>query len=391
MLTGRIEYAIMRGEKCDNVTRGDNDMSSTILRELQNTVFDGCDFVVQLPESRKGKNVKILQITDMQIIDAAQRRYPDRIRPDEVAAWGREKFDALCGNHIKSLVTQNRPDLIILTGDIVYGSFDDAGTTFKYICNLMESLKTPWAPVFGNHDNESTMGVAWQCEQFEKCEYCLFKRGTVTGNGNYTVGVAVGDTLIRVLHMLDSNGCCSCDDPAVMKIEGIYPDQMEMVAGNTARIRLAQKREVPAFTAFHIPVDCFKEAEIAKGYRTGNDDQYVLGVDIEVKDNDFGFCHETYRTIKTDGFYDFLKSNNINGVFVGHIHKACYSITYKDVAWTFGLKTGQYDYHMPYQLGGMLITLDGDEFSVNAVQSLVPCGSMPTVGFLRALFAENDN
>ena len=366
-------------------------MPATILRDLKNTCFDGCDFVVQLPEDRQAESAKILQITDMQIIDAAQRRRPDRIRPDEIAAWGSEKFDVMCGNHVRSLVTQNRPDLIILTGDIVYGSFDDAGTTFRYICDLMDSFQIPWAPVFGNHDNETKKGVAWQCEQFEKCKYCLFKRGEVTGNSNYTVGVAAGDKLLRVIHMLDSNGCCSCEDPAVTKIEGIYPDQLELVASNTARIRLAQKKEVPAFAAFHIPVDCFKEAEMAKGYRTGNDDTYVIGVDVAAKDNDFGFCHETYRTIPTTNFCEFLNSQNIDGVFVGHIHKACYSILYKGVTWTFGLKTGQYDYHMPYQLGGMLITLTGKSFFVNAVQSLVPCGTMPTVGFLRALFAKYDS
>lgn len=365
-------------------------MSTTILRELKNTPFDGCDFVVQLPENRKGKPVNILQLTDMQIIDAEQRRYPDRLRIDEVAAWGSDKFDSMCGNHVRSLVTQARPDLIILTGDIVYGSFDDAGTTFRYICEMMDSFQIPWAPVFGNHDNETAMGVAWQCEQFEKCEYCLFKRGTVSGNSNYTVGVAIGDTLIRVLHMLDSNGCCSCNDPSVVKIEGIYPDQMEMVADNTARIRAAQKREIPAFAAFHIPVDCFKEAEIAKGYRKGNEDFYIIGVDMPAKDNDFGLCYEVYRTIPTENFYDFLKGNNINGVFVGHIHKACYSISYKDIAWTFGLKTGQYDYHLPYHLGGMLITLIDEEFSVRTIQTLCPCGPMPTVGFLNALFAKYD-
>ena len=361
-----------------------------ILKELNNTLFDGCDFVVQLPESRKDKSVNILQITDMQIIDAAQRRRPDRIRPDEIAAWGSDKFDVMCGNHIKSLVAQSHPDLILLTGDIVYGSFDDAGTTFKYMCNLMDSFQIPWAPVFGNHDNESAMGVAWQCEQFEKSKYCLFKRGNVSGNGNYTVGIAIGNTLIRLIHMLDSNGCCSCNDPSVIKVEGIYPDQLELIANNTGRIHLAQNREVPAFVAFHIPVDCFKEAEIEKGYRKGNDDKYVIGVDVVAKDNDFGFCYEPYRTIATENFCEFLKKQNINGVFVGHIHNACYCISYKDVAWTFGLKTGQYDYHIPYQLGGTLITLIGNDFSVNAIQSLLPCGAMPTTGVLKALFAKYD-
>ena len=153
----------------------------------------------------------------------------------------------------------------------------------------METFDIPWAPIMGNHDVETNLGADWQCEQFEKSEYCLFKRGNVSGNSNYTVGIAIGNSLIRVIHMLDSNGCCSCDDPSVVKIEGIYPDQLELVANNTARIRSAQKRAVPAFAAFHIPVDCFKEAEMAKGYRQGNDDNYVIGVDVAAKDNDFGY------------------------------------------------------------------------------------------------------
>ena len=130
------------------------------------------------------------------------------------------------------------------------GSGNGKSNKFKGLVNFMDSFNIPWAPVFGNHDHESKMGVTWQCEQFENCEYCLFKRGDVSGNSNYTVGIAIGDSLIRVIHMLDSNGCCSCDDPSVVKIEGIYSDQLELVANNTARIRLAQKRAVPAFAAF---------------------------------------------------------------------------------------------------------------------------------------------
>lgn len=65
-------------------------------------------------------------------------------------------------------VAQAYPDLIIITGDIVYGSFDDSGATLRWMCKLLDSFEIPWAPVFGNHDNESKMGVAWQCRQLEK-------------------------------------------------------------------------------------------------------------------------------------------------------------------------------------------------------------------------------
>lgn len=99
-------------------------MEKQIIRNTENTVFRGCDFVVKFHEERKD-DIRILQITDMQAIDSSQSRTPDRLRPDEIAAWASERFDAQCADHIRALIAQTRPDLIIITGDVVYGSFDD--------------------------------------------------------------------------------------------------------------------------------------------------------------------------------------------------------------------------------------------------------------------------
>ena len=347
-----------------------------VIKEI-NERFNGCDFVIALGEERKNTQIKLLQITDTQIIDSAQRRTPDRLRPDEIGAWQPQYFDVQCGNHIRSLVNQTRPDIIFITGDLVYGSFDDNGTTFEYFCKLMDSFNIPWAPVWGNHDNESAKGVSWQCDRLKMCEWCLFDRGNVSGNSNYTVGIAIGDKLIRVLHMLDSNGCKHGNDE-VIKQRGLYPDQLEWVEKNTELIFSAQGRKVPAFMAFHYPVDCFELAETAKGYKTEERKKYVIGVDVPVKDNDFGFKLESYEPIVTlDGFIEFLKRQNVDGVFVGHVHNNTTSIEYENIRWTFGMKTGQYDYHIPGQLGGTLITLENEYFSVSHVPSLVPYAPMP--------------
>lgn len=351
-------------------------MSSHIIRQGEGRFF-GCDFVVQLGEARKNTPIKLLQITDTQIIDSTQRRTPDRLRPDEISAWLPENFDAQCGNHIRSLVAQTRPDLIFITGDLVYGSFDDSGTALEYYCKLMDSLATPWAPVWGNHDNESARGIVWQCEQLQKSKYCLFKRGNVSGNSNYTVGIATGDRLVRVLHLLDSNGCRRGNEGEVIKQRGLYPDQLKLVENNTKLISLSQGRSVPAFMAFHYPADCFETAEIANGYKTESRPLYVLGVDVEAKDGDFGFSLEEYDQISTDGgFIDFIKAQNVDGVFVGHVHKNTTSINYENVRWTFGMKTGQYDYHVAGSVGGTLVVLVDNNFSVSHVPSLVPYAPM---------------
>ena len=61
----------------------------------------GCDFVVSLPETRGKKPIKILQLTDPQIIDSSQMRTKDRLTQSEVLAWAPENFDTQCGNHIR--------------------------------------------------------------------------------------------------------------------------------------------------------------------------------------------------------------------------------------------------------------------------------------------------
>ena len=347
-----------------------------ILKNNENTVFDGCDFVVKVDKPRK---IRILQLTDMQVIDGTQLRRPDRIRPDEIAAWLPENFDSMCGDHIRSLVTQTNPDLIIITGDIIYGSFDDSGRTFDWFCGLMDSFAVPWAPVFGNHDNESKMGVAWQCNRFETSEYCLFKRGSVSGNGNYTVGLAVGDKLERVLYMLDSNGCSAATDESVVKYRGLYDDQIELVRSCNAKIKAAQGRCVDSFMAFHIPVSCFLDAEREKGYTTDERIFYNLGIDMPAKDGDFGCKHENTGKciIVGEEFYELLNECNTNGVFVGHDHQVNTCISYRGVKWVFGLKTGQYDYHNPSQTGGTLITLDGKDVDICHIPSLALYGAYP--------------
>lgn len=338
----------------------------------------GCDFVVKLPSSRAGKPIKMLQLSDPQVLDADQRRTPDRIPRSKVEAWAHKNFDAQLGNHIRSLITQTRPDFIFIAGDVVYGEFDDNGSALRWMVELMDSFRIPWAPVFGNHDNESAMGVDYQCRLFEESEYCLFARGEVSGNSNYSVGIAVGDELVRVFHMLDSNGCRNSTDPSVIKKQGIYPDQLDLVRKNTAAVRAAAGKSVPAFMSYHIPHSIFVEAEREKGYITDDRKHYIIGVDVEAKDGDFGFNQGPIAPFYTEeDMSAFLEENDVDGVFVGHHHVTSTVIHYHDTVLAYGLKTGLYDSHVPGNVGGTLITQIGDEFSVLHVSSLCNYGPIP--------------
>ena len=324
-------------------------------RYAADTTAPGCDYLVRLPA---GRTPRILQLTDMQVIDATQQRYSGRLNEKEVVCWAPENADAECYGHIRSLVAQTNPDLIFITGDIVYGEFDDSGRSLEQFCAFMNGLCIPWAPVFGNHDNESARGVAWQCDLLESGEYCLFRRGNVTGNGNYTVGISVGGRLCRVLYMMDSNGCGGGTDPALCRVAGFAPDQVAWL--RTRGEAVGQAGNIPGTVAFHIPTSDFLLAARSCGYETEDTKRnYVIGVDVPARNGDFGCRREMHSAFASpDGFRDAVRAARVDGVFVGHDHAINTSVLWQGIRWTYGFKTGQYDYHIPGHMGGTLVTLN---------------------------------
>lgn len=312
-------------------------------------------------------NINILQITDMQIIDATQRRTADRLGNDETEQWDPEKKEQNIYSHIKYLIDKSNPDLIIITGDIIYGEFDDSGEVFKEFTDFMDSFKIPWAPIFGNHDNESKKGVDWQCAQFENAKYALFKRGNVFGNGNYTIGIYQNDTLKRAVFMTDSNGCAGIGISA-----GYRDDQLKWIENEADKIHETNP-DTPLFICNHIPTKDFTDAYIAAGYQTEpdiswkNGSIYELGKDVPAADGDFGKKGEGLRGIDMV-LMPLLKKCGFDGFFTGHYHLINTSVMYDGIRFTFGYKTGYYDYYDTDANGGTLITLKDKEFFVKHLQ-----------------------
>ena len=73
-------------------------------RNAADTTAPGCDYLVRLPA---GRTPRILQLTDMQVIDATQQRYSGRLNEKEIVCWAPENADAECYGHIRSLVAQH--------------------------------------------------------------------------------------------------------------------------------------------------------------------------------------------------------------------------------------------------------------------------------------------
>ena len=314
----------------------------------ENKAMEKVDFVVEVEE---GKKPIVLQLTDTQIIDAAQQRKANRLSVQHREYWATDQVEERCYNYLTEIIEATKPDLILLTGDVVYGEFDDTGSALESFVEFMENFEIPWAPVFGNHDNESKKGVDWQCQQFENAEYCLFKQRELTGNGNYTVGISQGGELKRVFFMLDSNGCGGVSSESLANGHtstsvGFGGDQIVWYMETAEEIKELSPDTKLSF-AFHIQPYAFADAFAKYGFAEETIGDKPINIDllIEKENHDFGYIG---RELKSPWDHQYsvwngFKQLGVDSVFVGHEHCNSASVVYDGIRCQYGQKSSTYD------------------------------------------------
>ena len=304
----------------------------------ENKVVSLLDFVIESPA---GRDLKILQLSDPQIIDAGQIRFFERLNPIEKAYWATENDEKRCYGYLKEIIGETKPDIIIITGDLVYGEFDDNGSVLKKFVKFMDGYKIPWLPVFGNHDNETILGVEWQTEMLENAEYCLFKKGSVSGNGNYTVGITENGELKRVFVMLDTHGC-KC-------VMGLYDDQVEWYTEKLENIKAAYP-DVKISFVMHVQPMIFEKAFSKYGFiNQGMAENSIETINIDAfpdkPDTDFGLLGADLKNPWDGDFkiWQGMKALGMDSMFVSHQHSNSGSVIYDGVRCQFGQKSSTYD------------------------------------------------
>ena len=124
-------------------------------------------------KKEKDKDFVILNITDTHFADYDFRAFT--------------AFDVEA--KIKALVASVKPDLITVSGDIV--CTDSTVYAIKRITDLFESFGIPWAPMFGNHDNEGNCDKNFLADIMMSAPNCIMKKGDPEiGVGNYVINIA---------------------------------------------------------------------------------------------------------------------------------------------------------------------------------------------------------
>lgn len=258
------------------------------------------------------------------------------------------KKDSMALNAVAAMIMEEKPDLVVVSGDIAYPVPFQAGTfnnknSARLFAELMEQLGVYWCPAFGNHDTESYSYFTREeiAEFYTGGDYphCLLQTGPdeVDGCGNYIVNIENTDGKItQSIIMMDSQSYIGTGiiDGIIMKYDRIHDNQVEWYKNQITDLTAENGGEMPnSIVFFHIPLIEYRDAwteYINNGSQDTENVKYIYGM-VGEKNNGI-FCAD-----ENCGLFDAaLELGSTKGFFCGHDHVNNFSLDYKGIRLTYG-------------------------------------------------------
>ena len=289
-------------------------------------------------------------------------------------------------NAIAAMVAEEKPDLIIVTGDVSFAVPYISGTINNAIAHrmfmrLMERFEIPWTVVFGNHDSEAynyyNRATVSEMYDDEALEYCLFiPDGDLSGEGNHVINVKNTAGLItESFYMIDTHSYTDKDPLGIMwDYDYVKEDQIAWYKGKIEAHKAANAAVYEALTDeqkaayadllepkslmfMHIPLTEVKTAydeSIANGKADTENVKWLSGFDGET--DEVVFCSRT----DVELFENIVELGSTKALFFGHDHLNNFVLEYKGVMLSYGYSIDYLAYSdidtRGYQRGCTVIT-----------------------------------
>lgn len=275
---------------------------------------------------------------------------------------------------IQKLVNYTKPDLIIITGDLIYPTpiqsfYLNNQTAMFQLVYFFNKLEIPWTFVYGNHETEVyalrnatdlyNMVLSSASNMFNKNNYLLFYNSdnNIHGRSNMIFEIINRDKSInQILFLMDSGDYYS---RKLNDYDYIRDDQVKWYSDNLKKIGTYNSSMI----FFHMPL---RETEEAIRLYENNSDEvtYYFG---EAKEK---VCDSRFSSKL---FEEAVSLGSTKAMFYGHDHKNNISLGYKGIRLTYGMSI---DYiatpgieNEIDQRGATLITLkDKSKFDVEQVK-----------------------
>jgi hypothetical protein len=175
--------------------------------------------------------------------------------------------------------------------------------------------------------------------------------------------------------LFDSNGCVvksygegmnpdNVDRDKVCSAYGPQDDQIAWMKSSAEAAFAHLGTRVPVSLAFHIPP--LESAQAVNTNYPGKNDA-LASISVLFKpdlNGDSGEAREAYGGFYHPQFWSTAKEIGVVNMFVGHQHKIATSILFDGIRITYGLKTGNYDYHAKTLLGSTLLTVSSENGTI---------------------------
>ena len=289
-------------------------------------------------------------------------------------------------NAVATMLTKEKPALVIATGDIAFPS-PSAGTInnhsgAKAFANLMESLGVYWDVTFGNHDaeaysyfNRQAMGKFYENEDYK---YCLFQSGPedVDGYGNHVIEIKNSKGVItQSLVLIDSQAYV--DNSLKSTINGTYDNihenqvqwyENEIKRMNAENEKLGKKNApVKSLAFFHIPL-----VEMLDGWNEFTENKFKDTENFKFLEGVMGEGgKKVYCGLGEDELFEkMLELDSTKAMFNGHDHLNSTTFEYKGILFSYGYSIDYFAYSgidkLGSQRGCTMITCKSDTtFSID--------------------------
>lgn len=240
---------------------------------------------------------------------------------------------------VREMVETEKPDLVVVTGDIIYSA--PADSTLSVVLKTFAQLGVPFCMTFGNHDYDFKTPAVALYNQMQKTPNCVMP--VLQGkNTDYSLPIlsSNGKRTAAVLYCIDTH-----NKPAIGGIGGYQWISHNQITWYRQRSMVYKQknggRPVPSLAFLHIPLPEFN-------YATANTQCPMYGSRLE----------RAYSSSINSGMFASIKEmGDIMGVFCGHDHDNDYAVSYFNVLLAHGRFSGGNTEYNHLKRGARVIVL----------------------------------
>lgn len=362
ILIGLLVFVLIIGLICGAFYLLNEGNSKKMMEYIDTFAVDDIDQNQLVPQKDEKGNRYFVTDDDFKVLHLTDIHFGGGILSAET--------DRMTANAVAAMVVAEKPDLVVVTGDISF-AIPTTGTinnkyAHEYFIRLMENLGVYWTVTFGNHETEpynyhKRQDIADMYAD-EGLERCLFQQSPegVSGKGNHVVNVknSAGE-VTQSLIMMDSHSyiregfVTGLIDSLMWNYDNIKQNQIDWYQGI-----IEEYQPKSSMLFFHIPLAEVKVAYdeyVANGRVPEGDVESFTGNDGEKEDVVYP------SKLGDDLFEKIIELGNTKAMFFGHDHFNNFVLKYKGVTFSYGHSVDYIAYgdigEKGYQRGCSVVTL----------------------------------